>query len=62
MIKLEVVGEAATVAAVGKLLDDDDDVGYVTITGATRAGHAVALATVHPRAVDQLVIFSYATR
>ncbi len=55
MIKLEVVGEAATVAAVGKLLDDDDDVGYVTITGATRPGHAVALATVHPRAVDQLV-------
>jgi uncharacterized hydrophobic protein (TIGR00271 family) len=55
VIKLEVVGEAATVAAVGKLLDDDDDVGYVTITGATRAGHAVALATVHPRAVDQLV-------
>ena len=55
MIKLEVVGESEMVAAVGKVLDDDDDVSCVTITSATRAGQSVALATVHPRSVDQLV-------
>ena len=55
MIKLEVVGDSEKVAAIGKVLDGDDDVGCVTITSSTRAGQSVALATVHPRAVDQLV-------
>jgi uncharacterized hydrophobic protein (TIGR00271 family) len=56
MIKLEVVGESSLMAAVVKTLDGDKDVGSVTITSATRAGHSVVLATVHPGAADQLLV------
>jgi uncharacterized hydrophobic protein (TIGR00271 family) len=42
-------------AAVAQLLDDNDDVSRVRLAGATRPRHAIVLATVHPRAVDELL-------
>ena len=42
-------------AAVARLLDENDDVSRVTLTGATRPEHAVVLATVQARAVDELL-------
>jgi uncharacterized hydrophobic protein (TIGR00271 family) len=55
MIKLEVFGESALMAAVARMLDESNDVDRITLTSATRAGHSVVLATVHPSAVDQLL-------
>jgi len=42
-------------AAVAQLLDANDEVSRVRLTGATRPEHAVVVATVHPRAVDELL-------
>jgi len=42
-------------AAVAQLLDENDEVSRVRLTGATRPKHAVVVATVHPRAVDELL-------
>lgn len=42
-------------AAVAQLLDENDEVSRVRLTGATRPEHAVVVATVHPRAVDELL-------
>jgi uncharacterized hydrophobic protein (TIGR00271 family) len=41
--------------AVARLLDENDEVGRVRLAEATRPGHAVVVATVHPRAVDELL-------
>jgi len=42
-------------ATVAQLLDENDEVSRVRLTGATRPEHAVVVATVHPRAVDELL-------
>ena len=55
MIRLEVFGESGAMAAVARLLDANDEVSRVRLTGATRPDHAVVLATVQPRAVDELL-------
>ena len=55
MIRLEVFGESEAMDAVSRLLDANDEVGRVRQTAATRAGYAVVVATVHPRAVDELL-------
>ena len=55
MIRLEVFGESGAMAAVAQLLDENDEVSCVRLTGATRPEHAVVVATVHPRAVDELL-------
>ncbi len=55
MIKLEVFGESALMAAVARMLDESNDVDRITLTSAMRAGHSVVLATAHPSAVDQLL-------
>jgi uncharacterized hydrophobic protein (TIGR00271 family) len=55
VIRLEVFGESGAMAAVARLLDENDDVSRVRLAGATRPGHAVVLATVRPRAVDELL-------
>ena len=55
MIRLEVYGESEAMATVARRLDGNDDVTRVRLTDATRSGHAVVLATVDPRAVDELL-------
>jgi uncharacterized hydrophobic protein (TIGR00271 family) len=55
VVRLEVFGESGAMAAVAQLLDENDDVSRVRLTGATRPEHAVVLATVQPRAVDALL-------
>jgi len=55
VIRLEVFGESGAMAAVAQLLDANDEVSRVRLTGATRPEHAVVVATVHPRAVDELL-------
>lgn len=55
MIRLEVFGESEAMAVVARLLDKSDDVSRVRLTSATRPGHAVVLASVRPRAVDELL-------
>jgi uncharacterized hydrophobic protein (TIGR00271 family) len=55
VIRLEVFGESEAMDAVSRLLDANDEVGSVRQTAATRPGYAVVLATVHPRAVDELL-------
>jgi uncharacterized hydrophobic protein (TIGR00271 family) len=42
-------------AAVAQLLDENNEVSRVRLTGATRPEHAVVLATVQPMAVDELL-------
>jgi uncharacterized hydrophobic protein (TIGR00271 family) len=55
VIRLEVFGESETLAAVARRLDANDDVSRVRRTDAVRPGHAVVVATVQPRAVDELL-------
>jgi uncharacterized hydrophobic protein (TIGR00271 family) len=55
VIRLEVFGESGAMAAVAQLLDENDEVSRVRLTSATRPEHAVVVATVHPRAVDELL-------
>jgi uncharacterized hydrophobic protein (TIGR00271 family) len=55
VIRLEIFGESEAMAAVAQLLDENDDVGRVRLVDATRPGHAVVLATVQARAVDELL-------
>jgi uncharacterized hydrophobic protein (TIGR00271 family) len=55
VIRLEVFGESGAMAAVAQLLDENDEVSRDRLTGATRPEHAVVVATVHPRAVDELL-------
>jgi uncharacterized hydrophobic protein (TIGR00271 family) len=55
VIRLEVFGESGAMAAVAQLLDENDEVSRVRLTRATRPEHAVVVATVHPRAVDELL-------
>jgi uncharacterized hydrophobic protein (TIGR00271 family) len=55
VIRLEVFGESGAMAAVARLLDDNDEVSRVRLAGATRPRHAVVVAVVHPRAVDELL-------
>jgi uncharacterized hydrophobic protein (TIGR00271 family) len=55
MIRLEVYGDAETMTAVAHRLEESDDVSRVRLTDATRAGHAVVVAVVRPRAVDDVV-------
>jgi uncharacterized hydrophobic protein (TIGR00271 family) len=52
VINLEVFGKTAAMAAVAERLDELDDVSRVRLVDATRAGHAVVVAAVRPRAVD----------
>ena len=46
MIRLEVFGEAETMASVAQLLDASEDVTRVRLTDATKPGHAVVVAVV----------------
>jgi len=55
VIRLEVFGESGAMAAVAQLLDANDEVSRVRLTGATRPEYAVVVATVQPRAVDELL-------
>jgi uncharacterized hydrophobic protein (TIGR00271 family) len=55
VIRLEVFGESGAMAAVAQLLDENEEVSRVRLTDATRPEHAVVVATVHPRAVDELL-------
>jgi uncharacterized hydrophobic protein (TIGR00271 family) len=55
VIRLEVYGESEAMATVARRLDGHDDVTRVRLTDATRSGHAVVLATVDPRVVDELL-------
>ena len=55
MIRLEVFGEAETMASVAQLLDGSEDVTRVRLVDATKPGHAVVVAVVRPRAVDGVV-------
>jgi uncharacterized hydrophobic protein (TIGR00271 family) len=55
VIRLEVFGQSGAMAAVAQLLDENDDVSRVRLTPTTRPEHAVVLATVQPRAVDELL-------
>jgi uncharacterized hydrophobic protein (TIGR00271 family) len=55
VIRLEVYGESEAMATVARRLDGNVDVTRVRLTDATRSGHAVVLATVDPRAVDELL-------
>jgi uncharacterized hydrophobic protein (TIGR00271 family) len=55
VIRLEVFGESGAMATVAHLLDENDDVSRVRLAGATRPEHAIVVATVHPRAVDELL-------
>jgi uncharacterized hydrophobic protein (TIGR00271 family) len=55
VIRLEVFGESATMAAVAQLLEGSEEVSRVRVTRAARAGHAVVVASVRPRAVDELL-------
>jgi uncharacterized hydrophobic protein (TIGR00271 family) len=55
VIRLEVFGESEAMDAVVQLLDGNDEVGRVRSAAATRPGHAVVVATVHPKAVDELL-------
>jgi uncharacterized hydrophobic protein (TIGR00271 family) len=55
VIRLEVYGESEAMATVARRLDGYDDVTRVRLAGATRPGNAVVVATVNPRAVDELV-------
>jgi uncharacterized hydrophobic protein (TIGR00271 family) len=54
VIRLEVFGESGP-AAVAQLLDASDDASRVRLADATRPGHAVVLASVHPRGADELL-------
>jgi uncharacterized hydrophobic protein (TIGR00271 family) len=55
VIRLEVYGESDAMDAVARLLDGHDEVGRVRCATATRPRYAVVVATVHPRAVDELL-------
>jgi uncharacterized hydrophobic protein (TIGR00271 family) len=55
VIRLEVYGESEAMATVARRLDGYADVTRVRLTDATRSGHAVVLATVEPRVVDELL-------
>jgi uncharacterized hydrophobic protein (TIGR00271 family) len=55
VIRLEVFGESGVMGAVAHLLDENDDVGRVRLAGATKPEHAIVIAIVHPRAVDELL-------
>jgi uncharacterized hydrophobic protein (TIGR00271 family) len=55
VIKLEVFGEAEAMATVADLLDDSGDVTRVRLADATQPGHAVVLANVGPKGVDELL-------
>jgi uncharacterized hydrophobic protein (TIGR00271 family) len=55
MIRLEVFGEAETMAAVADLLDRSAEVSRVRLADATRPGRAVVVAVVRPRAVDDVL-------
>lgn len=55
MIRLEVFGASGVMAAVAHLLDENDDVSRVRLAGATQPEHAIVIAIVHPRAVDELL-------
>ena len=56
MIRLEVYGESEAMATVARRLDENEDVTRVRLADATRPGHAVVVATVNPRAVDELLL------
>jgi uncharacterized hydrophobic protein (TIGR00271 family) len=55
VIRLEVFGESEAMAAVARVLDGNEEARRVRLAGTTRAGHAVVVAAVHPRAVDELL-------
>ncbi len=55
MINLEVFGEAAAMATVAAKLDALDGVSRVRLIAATRAGHAIVVAAVRPRKVDEIL-------
>jgi uncharacterized hydrophobic protein (TIGR00271 family) len=52
LINLEVFGRSDATASVAERLDEVDGVARVRMVDATRPGHAVLLAAVHPSAVD----------
>jgi uncharacterized hydrophobic protein (TIGR00271 family) len=55
VIRLEAFGESGTMRDAARLLDESDDVSRVRLLEATRAGHAIVVAIVRPRATDELL-------
>lgn len=55
VINLEVFGKAETMLATAGLLEENEDAARVRLVEAMRSGHAVVTATIHPRAVDELL-------
>lgn len=55
MIRIEAFGESGAMADLAQLLDETGDVSRVTLAATTRPGHAVVQATIHPRAVDEVL-------
>ena len=55
MIRLEVYGDAATMASVAQLLDESEDVTRVRLADTVRPGHAVVVSVIRPRAVDRVL-------
>jgi uncharacterized hydrophobic protein (TIGR00271 family) len=55
MIRLEIFGESEAMDAVVRLLDGNDEVSRVRQAVTTQPGHAVVIAIVEPRAVDEVV-------
>jgi uncharacterized hydrophobic protein (TIGR00271 family) len=55
MINLEVFGETEAMQTVAARLDESDGVSRVRIVDATREGHSVVAASLHPRTVDAVL-------
>jgi uncharacterized hydrophobic protein (TIGR00271 family) len=55
VIRIEAFGESRAMADVAQLLDETEDVSRVTLAATTRPGQAVVTATIHPRAVDEVL-------
>jgi Domain of unknown function (DUF389) len=55
VIRIEVFGQSSAMADVARLLDETDDASRVMLGATTRPGHAVVQATIHPRAVDEVL-------
>jgi len=55
VINLEVFGNSTAMSTVAELLDQVEGVSRVRLVPATRTGHSVVVAAVHPKAVDDLL-------
>jgi hypothetical protein len=55
LIDLEAYGEAESMKAVADRLEEHEDVSRVRLVDAARSGFAVVSATIHARAVDEVL-------